>query len=77
MFISISHWFSIRGNFALQRTFGNVRRYFWLSQCGRGVLAASNVLRDAAKHLTKHRTAALVTKNYKTLNVSCAEAEKL
>lgn len=44
-----------------------------MSQWGRGILPASNVLRDTAKLLTKHRTATPLTKNYKALNVSSAK----
>lgn len=44
-----------------------------MSQWGRGILPASNVLRDTAKLLTKHRTATPLTKNYKALKVSSAK----
>lgn len=40
---------------------------------GMGILPASNVLRDTATLLTKHRTATPLTKNYKALNVSSAK----
>ena len=48
---------------------------FQLLQWGRGVLHMSNILKDAAKHLAKHRISP-IRKNYKALNVNGAQVEK-
>ena len=76
-------WFSMWENSVSQRRFGNIWRYFVLSQLGGRVLLASSSwvkTRGADKHPVLHGAAPtfpLLSKEFQTQSITSADAEKL
>lgn len=67
--------FTDRGDFVSQRILGNVWRYFWMSNCKKGIAPGIQCqeARDATGHPAVHRTA-ICSKDYSKARTSTSQS---